>query len=58
MSASSNSKDLAQRSTHRVTITVPDAVFQALNHHSFRQGRSLSNFAAFLLEHHLISITS
>lgn len=34
----------------RITITVPQAVYQKLGEMSFRQGRSMSNLACFLLE--------
>ncbi|KEF43475.1 MAG: hypothetical protein ER33_01645 [Cyanobium sp. CACIAM 14] len=34
----------------RVTITIPHNAYQALLERSNRQGRSLSNLAAFLLE--------
>lgn len=38
------------RSPKRVSVTVPDVVLQRLIAHSDEQGRSTSNFAAYLLE--------
>lgn len=40
----------AFRKPKRITITVPDAAYQRLLERSDREGRSLSNLAAFLLE--------
>ena len=34
----------------RITITVPQAVYKQLGEISFREGRSMSNLASFLLE--------
>jgi hypothetical protein len=34
----------------RITITVPQAVYRQLGEISFREGRSMSNLASFLLE--------
>jgi hypothetical protein len=34
----------------RITITVPQTVYDRLGEISFRQGRSMSNLASFLLE--------
>ena len=34
----------------RLTITVPQSVYDQLGEISFREGRSMSNLAAFLLE--------
>lgn len=34
----------------RITITVPQSVYQKLGDMSFQQGRSMSNLACFLLE--------
>lgn len=42
--------DLAVRSPKRITITVPYGAYQRLLERSQREGRSLSNLAAFLLE--------
>lgn len=43
-----------QRSVHRkpkrITITIPDAVYEQLGAASVREGRSMSNHASFLLE--------
>ena len=41
------------RSPKRLTITIPFTVFSALEQRSVEEGRSLSNLAAFLLEHSL-----
>ena len=38
------------RSPRRITITVPYQLYQRLVEQSNREGRSLSNLAAFLLE--------
>ena len=38
------------RSPKRVTITLPNATFEALQSRADGEGRSLSNLAAFLLE--------
>jgi hypothetical protein len=38
------------RSSRRLTITVPETIMQILNERSTREGRSLSNLAAYLLE--------
>ena len=38
------------RSSQRLTITVPHATLDALVERSNREGRSLSNLAAYLLE--------
>lgn len=39
--------------SRRVTITVPHAIFEALEDRSRSEGRSLSNLAAYLLEFQL-----
>jgi hypothetical protein len=41
---------LALRKPKRITITVPQAVYERLEQLSYEDGRSLSNLAAFLLE--------
>jgi hypothetical protein len=38
------------RNTKRITITIPASLFQVLEEASTRQGRSMSNLSAFLLE--------
>ena len=38
------------RSSQRLTITVAQSTLEALAHRSQREGRSLSNLAAYLLE--------
>ena len=38
------------RSSKRLTITVPQTILEALIEISHREGRSLSNLAAYLLE--------
>jgi hypothetical protein len=40
----------------RVSITVSDRVYQQLLFSSGQQGRSLSNYAAFLLESSMLSV--
>ena len=41
---------LALRKPKRITITIPQAVYERLEQLSAEDGRSLSNLAAFLLE--------
>ena len=43
----------AQRSSKRVTITIPNYVFEAITTSSTLQGRSFSNLASYLLERSL-----
>jgi hypothetical protein len=38
------------RSPKRISVTLPYATFLALEERSLREGRSLSNLAAFLIE--------
>ena len=38
------------RKPRRMTITLPDKIFQGLAERSYREGRSMSNLSAFLLE--------
>jgi hypothetical protein len=38
------------RAPKRITITLPFCTFQALEHRSTEEGRSISNLAAYLLE--------
>jgi hypothetical protein len=38
------------RKPRRITVTVPDQIYRALLERSSREGRSISNLAAFLLE--------
>lgn len=40
----------AVRKPQRITITIPQAVYEDLGEMSIRQGRSMSNLASFLLE--------
>ena len=49
---------VAFRKPRRLTITVSHHVFEALVEFSDQQGRSISNYAAFLLETGLQQITS
>lgn len=42
---------LWRRKPRRITITIPDITYTHLLERSNRQGRSISNLAAFLLEH-------
>ncbi|MEB3349535.1 MAG: hypothetical protein VKO00_05905 [Cyanobacteriota bacterium] len=41
------------RTPKRITITIPYSTYQRLLDRSSDEGRSLSNLAAYLLEHHL-----
>jgi predicted DNA-binding protein len=41
---------IALRKPKRITITIPQAVYERLEQLSCEDGRSLSNLAAFLLE--------
>lgn len=50
---SHSSLALLQRTPHRISITIPDLVFQRLVNSSTEQGRSLSNLCAYLIEHAL-----
>jgi hypothetical protein len=38
------------RSPKRISVTLPYSAFRALEERSIREGRSLSNLAAFLIE--------
>jgi hypothetical protein len=38
------------RKPRRITITVPDQIYRSLLERSSREGRSISNLAAYLLE--------
>ena len=38
------------RSPKRISVTLPYSAFRALEERSLREGRSLSNLAAFLIE--------
>lgn len=38
------------RKSKRITITVPHSVYDFVVEHSFYEGRSISNFIAYLLE--------
>lgn len=46
---------MMKRSPIRVTITLPFGTHQAIEERSMREGRSLSNLCAFLLEQALLS---
>ena len=41
---------VALRKPKRITITIPQAVYERLEELSSKDGRSMSNLAAFLLE--------
>lgn len=41
---------LVFRKPQRITITIPQAVYEELGEISLKQGRSMSNLACFLLE--------
>jgi hypothetical protein len=47
-------RDAAQRAPRRISLTIPDHVHSALLERSFREGRSISNLGAFLLENALV----
>jgi hypothetical protein len=49
-SANSSAQQRANRAPKRITITIPFNTFQALEHRSTEEGRSISNLAAYLLE--------
>lgn len=53
---SSALKSLRSRSPKRLSITIPYTVFGLLKQRSTKEGRSLSNLAAFLLEESLRSL--
>jgi len=53
---SSALKSLRSRSPKRLSITIPYTVFGLLKQRSTKEGRSLSNLAAFLLEQSLNSL--
>jgi hypothetical protein len=42
---------LWMRKPRRITITIPESIYERLLSRSDREGRSISNLAAFLLEH-------
>lgn len=50
--------DLAFRTPRRLSITLPHGAYQLLLERSDREGRSLSNLAAFLLETALVVVPS
>jgi hypothetical protein len=52
-SVNSSPRSQANRAPKRITITIPFSTFQALEHRSTEEGRSLSNLAAYLLERSL-----
>ena len=45
-----DAKPSAFRAPRRITITIPNGVYEALISRSNQEGRSLSNLAAFLIE--------
>ena len=49
---------LAKRCPRRITTTIPNTVFSSLEQRSLREGRSLSNLAAHLLECALLEVAS
>jgi hypothetical protein len=48
---------IAKRKPVRITITVAHQVFETITSQADYQGRSTSNYAAFLLEHALDATT-
>jgi hypothetical protein len=49
-SQATNRGGLLFRKPKRITITVPDQIYRTLQERSTREGRSISNLAAYLLE--------
>lgn len=49
-SQATNRGGLLFRKPKRITITVPDQIYRTLEERSAREGRSISNLAAYLLE--------
>jgi hypothetical protein len=49
-SANSSPRLQANQAPKRITITLPFKTFKALEHRSTKEGRSISNLAAYLLE--------
>jgi hypothetical protein len=49
-SQATNREALLFRKPKRITVTVPDQIYQTLLERSTREGRSISNLAAYLLE--------
>jgi hypothetical protein len=49
-SLASSRGDLLFRKPRRITVTVPDQIYRTLLERSTREGRSISNLAAYLLE--------
>jgi hypothetical protein len=49
-SQATNRGGLLFRKPKRITITVPDQIYRTLEERSMREGRSISNLAAYLLE--------
>lgn len=45
-----NRGGLVFRKPRRITVTVPDRIYRTLLERSTREGRSISNLAAYLLE--------
>lgn len=45
-----NQQRIGMRTPRRITATLASAVFEGLEARSLREGRSLSNLAAFLIE--------
>ena len=50
-------KPSAFRTPRRITITIPNGVYDALVNRSTEEGRSLGNLAAFLIEKNLDEAT-
>jgi hypothetical protein len=49
-SQATNRDALLFRKPKRITVTVPDQIYRTLLERSTREGRSISNLAAYLLE--------
>ena len=50
MSSTVNGSTSSFRHPHRISITLPQQVFETLLERSLQEGRSLSNLGAYLLE--------
>ena len=55
---SSGSRQLLFRSSKRISITIPFSIAKQLEAQSDREGRSLSNLAAYLLERSISEINA
>lgn len=58
MTPNTSALELFQRTTHRVSFTVPDSVWNKLIACSGEQGRSISNLVAYMVEHCLHDVST